>query len=961
MATVDELLAGVSTVDKTLVISNDFRTINIPSSVPNLGVENDDDVLRLDFKMPRYVSDTDLSEFSIRINYMNAQRETDVYTVRDKAVGSQYITFSWLVGPTATRYKGNTKFIVCAKIADGDGVIEKEFNTTIATLPVLEGLEVDEAIVTDYSDVIEQWRRELFGIGDTEEASIRAAGQKELEAIDAEGERVLGTIPPDYRTAVSMTDNADRTKADAIVCSVEGESIIVTDSSDDYLRGLKVFGDTTQVTTTGRNLLDVDEHLSFTYIHGKEVHIPAGTYILTFESETHGGDYAPYVCFKTNNVGVLVTTPGKQYPITLTTDETQLYIYANNYSAAGSEGISATINKLMLSVDGGEYEPYSGGVASPRPSWPQPLTNINSPTINIYGKNLLKLVASNQTTNGVTFTINADNSISIKGTATASVYYGLNYNVMTLIPGETYIMTGGLAGSSGTTYRLYAQTIDGKKFYADYGNGVSFKATDEQWQVLFAVYKGTTVDFTIYPELRLKSVTNPVFEPYMDQSNITVPYSLSAVPVDQNGNRIDLTGQQWICDEIDFRRGLYIKRIGTKVYDGSTDENWHDELVLDNTVMFRMEISDSVNVGNVVGKDYLCSNFPVKNMYNSDVEGTQHTMKQFYFRLNKSTLTTVDQDGFRNYLAAHPMTVQYVLATPIETKITPEEIAWFRFAHTNFPTTTVLNDAGATIELEYNADTKLWLDNAPKVTDEQAGPLVEAWMDEHFLNAEGVVYGRSAYEIAVEQGFQGSEEYWLATLKGRDGKDGKDGETGAPGADGYVPVKGTDYFTEADKEELVENVTENVVDTLKSGESITIDDHIIEQGVTTTQGVTWTWRKWASGVAEIWSIIGNNIPKNDFITLPFKMYDPNMNWDRPIVTYSVSGISHLFVPSDNSDHGFDYDIEFDEETESDVIGDTLWSPQLSVYELVEGSINYLHDFSNYTLDVHMLGRWKPLE
>lgn len=73
MATAAELLADVVEVDRTLVIDNSFRVIRIPSTVPNLGVEYDDDVLRLDFKMPRYVSDTDLSTFPIRVNYINAQ------------------------------------------------------------------------------------------------------------------------------------------------------------------------------------------------------------------------------------------------------------------------------------------------------------------------------------------------------------------------------------------------------------------------------------------------------------------------------------------------------------------------------------------------------------------------------------------------------------------------------------------------------------------------------------------------------------------------------------------------------------------------------------------------------------------------------------------------------------------------------------------------------------------------
>ncbi len=48
--------------------------------------------------------------------------------------------------------------------------------------------------------------------------------------------------------------------------------------------------------------------------------------------------------------------------------------------------------------------------------------------------------------------------------------------------------------------------------------------------------------------------------------------------------------------------------------------------------------------------------------------------------------------------------------------------------------------------------------------------------------------GKSAYEIALEKGFEGSEDQWLETLRG---------------AAGHTPVKGLDYFTEADKAELV--------------------------------------------------------------------------------------------------------------------------------------------------------------
>lgn len=154
MATADELLSTLDT-DKTLIIDKDLRIITIPSSVKNLGVESDDDVLRLKFSMPRMYGDVDLSDFSIYINYMNAKNTGDVYVVDDKTIADDTITFSWLVGRVALAYKGSVRFIICMKLYDSamEKVI-KEYNTTIASLPVLEGLETSEAAIEQNPDIL---------------------------------------------------------------------------------------------------------------------------------------------------------------------------------------------------------------------------------------------------------------------------------------------------------------------------------------------------------------------------------------------------------------------------------------------------------------------------------------------------------------------------------------------------------------------------------------------------------------------------------------------------------------------------------------------------------------------------------------------------------------------------------------------------------------------------------------
>lgn len=71
--------------------------------------------------------------------------------------------------------------------------------------------------------------------------------------------------------------------------------------------------------------------------------------------------------------------------------------------------------------------------------------------------------------------------------------------------------------------------------------------------------------------------------------------------------------------------------------------------------------------------------------------------------------------------------------------------------------------------------------------------------------------GKSAYQIALDNGFEGTEQAWLASLKGPKGDKGLKGEKGDPGqngatgpkgADGKTPVRGTDYWTEADIAEI---------------------------------------------------------------------------------------------------------------------------------------------------------------
>lgn len=95
---------------------------------------------------------------------------------------------------------------------------------------------------------------------------------------------------------------------------------------------------------------------------------------------------------------------------------------------------------------------------------------------------------------------------------------------------------------------------------------------------------------------------------------------------------------------------------------------------------------------------------------------------------------------------------------------------------------------------------------------------------------DGAVYrGYSAYQTAVQHGYESTEEEWLESLHGQDGHTPKitaertgskqstiyvDGEPAVnimDGIDGVTPVKGRDYWTAADKAEIVQEVLRSLV------------------------------------------------------------------------------------------------------------------------------------------------------
>lgn len=128
------------------------------ASIPTVSVENDKDVVRLEFSCANQVTPqlklTDCDK--VYINYSNAD-VPDRYLVTDLTVAENgNVVFSWLLGRNAVHKSGTTYFVVCAQKLTEAGEIEQEWNTELTAFPVRRGLETLTQPAKPYADIFSQ-------------------------------------------------------------------------------------------------------------------------------------------------------------------------------------------------------------------------------------------------------------------------------------------------------------------------------------------------------------------------------------------------------------------------------------------------------------------------------------------------------------------------------------------------------------------------------------------------------------------------------------------------------------------------------------------------------------------------------------------------------------------------------------------------------------------------------------
>lgn len=205
--TVEEALAAsvVEPVNDIFEINPETRVITVPASEKLFGVANDGNTERKHFRCPKVVGNNiDLSTMHLYINYQNANGDKYPYLVEDVQTDGDYITFSWLIGPDVVAYKGQVKFIMCAKKGDEKN---SEWNTTIAEGTVLEGLEATDEVVERNPDIITQL---LNRIREAEKIATKEAMQEYVNTYLTEHPTEIDEIltnPYKNKTIVAFGDS----------------------------------------------------------------------------------------------------------------------------------------------------------------------------------------------------------------------------------------------------------------------------------------------------------------------------------------------------------------------------------------------------------------------------------------------------------------------------------------------------------------------------------------------------------------------------------------------------------------------------------------------------------------------------------------------------------------------------------------------------------------------------------
>lgn len=540
----------------------------------------------------------------------------------------------------------------------------------------------------------------------TAENYMQTAGESKKQALEA-AERLKDSVDLVQKNTVDLLGKAPVIIGSAT--SYDGTPVEVNDSAEMQLQGLRLYGKSKQVTTTGANLFDAND-VSKGYVSddsGSNI-VVANSYCSNFIAVSaktkyylySGQDWGRWGAFYDSSKTFVLGIGPDKYNTVFETPENAAYVrftvnYNNNNNPDFARNVIFAKSTVAL-----PFEPYTGGKPSPSPEYPQEIVSAGengSIGVEITGKNLLnedKYYSAYKQTDGM---YKVDN-VKLNG---------IRIIFDSSMVGKTYTASCNLNCPNTVSAVSLETNIDGKKKLGNNiltnKSGISkITFTPKTVRDSIKITYGTGSGDIIFSDFQIEAGSFATsYEPYKTPRTTIIPLSngLPGIPVTAGGNYTDENGQQYICDEIDFARGKYVQRVWKGVFDGSSDEVW--------TVFEKQTIS--IVVKDIAPNTKIMCNLLRTYDYTSGYKegitnNTNSAICVYHDRFD--TLAT-----FKSFVANNPLIVFAILKNPIETDLTQEQLQAYKSLTTFKPTSIISNDTGARTEVEYACDTKAYIDN----------------------------------------------------------------------------------------------------------------------------------------------------------------------------------------------------------------------------------------------------------
>jgi hypothetical protein len=494
------------------------------------------------------------------------------------------------------------------------------------------------------------------------------------------------------------------------------------------LESLTLYGKSTQGSTTGAQLLDASllKNTSSASVecNGSDIIITAledGPYRQTSSVPIGFFQEGDQICiaaeaFPKDNVVIIrdssgvtianvIISNGLQEVVTIPADGTYRIILCINKGVSVKAGTVGVFSKLIVNKGNvsKDYEPYTGGAPSPSPSYPQEIENAGMDGeigVTVTGTNLLPFEVGQKGNgfevfaDGVQVDVNRKTDIYAVGQNNSNVESGYDeFALMTA--GKYYIYSG--------TQDVYLYVVvwrKGKNVVLGYSVGTNAAQIEIMDGDKFRIFLRTAAAFKgkVKAMITRTPMNATSYEPYKPVQKLIVPTpnGLPGIPVSSGGNYTDEKGQRWVCDEVDFKKGVYVQRIATE-----TPKAQWKVFEETNDVPNRYRIAGSLVNKYKTGSAKCLISHGIYTWWGIAPGWALNSAAFYYHPEEDVTMEEAKEQllGFIN--SSNPLMFLGQLETPIEKPLTTEQLAAYKTLRTYSPTTTVINDADAGMSVGY--------------------------------------------------------------------------------------------------------------------------------------------------------------------------------------------------------------------------------------------------------------------